>query len=61
MLPEARLYNAMRRAKHGNQRSLYNLFMGEKGRDEGTGADQSFELMHVPAGGGGSVGSNFEP
>jgi hypothetical protein len=61
VLPEARLYNAMRRAKHGNQRSLYTLFMGEKGRDEGTaGADQSFELMHVPAGGGGgSVGSNF--
>lgn len=60
VLPEARLYNAMRRAKGGNQRSLYNLFMS-KGAAEGVGAgDESLELMHVPhAGQDGSVDSNF--
>ena len=47
----------MRRAKHGNQRSLFKLFMGEGGQEEAAG-EQSFELMYVPAGGD-SVDSNF--
>jgi hypothetical protein len=67
LLPEAKTYSAMKKAKKGNRTALFNLFMQE--RMEGYGQQQlqqgddeagyEYELGHIPGDTEASVGSNF--